>query len=234
MTLHEFKYHLVTIATVAVIFITGMPSYSQERSDFDVITTATPNGDTLRAADEGPIRSALGQPKVDLNTYALSVVGMVNSPLVLTWEEIQALPVAYSDTTIMYCIEGWEVWGNWKGFLVKELLETASVQKKGEHVKFTCLDGYTTSLPIKYIKKYNVMLAYEVNGKPLKRHDGFPLRLIAFGKYGYKWAKGVSKLEVISSTKKGFWEVRGYPDRADVPLERRKYFEGDRAKKLKY
>ena len=113
MTLHEFKYHLVTIATVAVIFITGMPSYSQERSDFDVITTATPNGDTLRAADEGPIRSALGQPKVDLNTYALSVVGMVNSPLVLTWEEIQALPVAYSDTTIMYCIEGWEVWGNW-------------------------------------------------------------------------------------------------------------------------
>jgi DMSO/TMAO reductase YedYZ molybdopterin-dependent catalytic subunit len=134
----------------------------------------------------------------------------------------------------MYCVEGWEVWGNWKGILVKHFLDKAHVQQQGKFVPFSCSECYTTALPISYLEKYHAMLVYQVNGKPLQEHDGFPLRLIAFGKYGYKWAKWINKLEVMNQSQIGYWEGFGYPDRAGVPLERRKYYEGSIAKPLEY
>jgi DMSO/TMAO reductase YedYZ molybdopterin-dependent catalytic subunit len=90
---------------------------------------------------------------------------------------------------IMYCVEGWEVWGNWKGILIKDLLDKAHLQSDGEYILFESRDGYKTALPISYLENYNAMLAYWVNNALLQKQDGFPLRLIAFGKYGYKWAK---------------------------------------------
>jgi DMSO/TMAO reductase YedYZ molybdopterin-dependent catalytic subunit len=200
----------------------------------DVTTMATPSGGKLKPAEEGPVRSALGEPKIDLTAFQLEITGLVDSSFSLTWEEIQALPAAYSDTILMYCVEGWEVWGNWKGVLIKDLLDKAHIQPEGEYILFGCVDGYTTSLPISYLEKYNAMVAYQVNAFPLKEHDGFPLRLIAFGKYGYKWAKWVNKLEVMSQSQIGYWERQGYSDRADVPIKRRSYYEGENAKPLEY
>jgi len=202
----------------------------------DVATMATPKGERLKPAEDGPIRSALGQPKVDLDTFQLSISGLVDSPFSLNWEEIQNWPAAYTGKMLMYCVEGWEVWGNWKGILVKDLLRKASLKGEAQYVTFHCIDGYSTALPIAYIEKYNAMLAYEVNGKPLKDHDGFPLRLVAFGKLGYKWAKWVNKLEAIESRRprKGYWETKGYSDEANVRIGRRRYYEGSDAEPLDY
>jgi hypothetical protein len=61
-----------------------------------------------------------------------------------------------------------------------------------------------------------VLLAYEMNGETLPRNHGFPLRLVAPGKYGYKWVKWVTHIEVIDYDYKGFWESRGWDDDADV------------------
>ena len=200
----------------------------------DVTTMATPKGERLKPAEDGPVRSTLGQPKVDLDSYQLAVSGLVNSPFSLTWEGIQEWPAAHTGKMIMYCIEGWEVWGDWKGILVKDLLQKASLKDNAQYVMFRCIDGYSTALPIAHLQKYDAMLAYEVNGKPLKDHDGFPLRLVAFGKYGYKWAKWVDELEVIDRPRKGTWETRGYSDRANVRVGRRRYYEGADAEPLDY
>jgi DMSO/TMAO reductase YedYZ molybdopterin-dependent catalytic subunit len=144
------------------------------------------------------------------------------------------MPAAYTDTMIMYCVEGWEVWGTWKGVLIKDLLDKASLQADGEYVLFECRDGYKTALPISYLETYNAMLAYQVNHALLQKHDGFPLRLIAFGKYGYKWAKWVTKLSVLNESQLGYWEKLGYSDQADVSLDRRRFYEGDTVKPLIY
>jgi len=117
---------------------------------------------------------------------------------------------------------------------VKDLLDKANVQQKGKYVLFHSVDGYKTALPISYLEKYSALLAYQVNGKPLKVNDGFPLRLIAFGKYGYKWAKWVDKLDVIYQSMLGYWENYGYSDKADVPIQRRRYYEGSNVKLLNY
>jgi len=200
----------------------------------DVTTMATPNGGELKPAEQGPVRSALGEPKIDLSTFQLEITGLVDSSFSLSWAEITQLPAAFSDTMLMYCVEGWEVWGNWKGIPVKDLLDKAILQENGRYVLFHCAEGYTTTLPVAYLKKYNSLLAYEVNGKPLKTNDGFPLRLVAFGKYGYKWAKWVEKLEVIDDSLLGYWENYGYSDVAEVPIKRRRYYEGPDAMPLDF
>lgn len=209
-------------------------NYNSNDGNTDVTTMATPNGTKLRPAQSGPVRSALGEPKVDLNAYQLEITGLVDSSYSLSWEDILKLPAVSSDTILMYCVEGWEVWGNWKGILIKPLLDKARIQSQGEYVHFGCLDGYATSLPIDYLAKYNTILAYEVNGQPLKAENGYPLRLVAFGKYGYKWAKWINKVEVIDESQLGYWEKRGYSDEANVPLDRRKYYEGENVKPLEY
>jgi DMSO/TMAO reductase YedYZ molybdopterin-dependent catalytic subunit len=48
-------------------------------------------------------------------------------------------------------------------------------------------------------------------------HDrGFPLQLVAEEKYGYKWAKWITHVEVTNAEYRGYWESKGYSDRADV------------------
>jgi DMSO/TMAO reductase YedYZ molybdopterin-dependent catalytic subunit len=209
-------------------------THSYKPRETDGITMATPEGGELKPAEEGPVRSALGVPSIDLETFQLTINGLVDSSYSLNWEEIQELKPAYTGFMIMYCVEGWEVWGKWEGVLIKDLLDKAHVQTGGEYILFECVEGYKTALPIAYLVKYNSMLAYQVNGAPLQSQDGFPLRLIAFGKFGYKWAKWVHKLTVMDESQRGYWEKLGYDDRADVPLDRRRFYEGDSVKPLSY
>jgi DMSO/TMAO reductase YedYZ molybdopterin-dependent catalytic subunit len=240
MGLRRFR----TIAIIAIL-LTGFISSCGDDPDLlehedntddetDGITMATPNGGELKSADRGPVRSALGVPKINLATYQLTIDGSVDSSYTLSWEEIKELPVSFTDTMIMYCVEGWEVWGKWKGVLIKDILDKANVHADGEYILFECLDGYKTALPTSYLEKYNAMLAYQVNTTLLQEHDGFPLRLIAFGKYGYKWAKWVTRLRVMNESQLGYWEKLGYSDLAEVSIDRRRYYEGDSVKPLKY
>ena len=233
----KLKYYPLALLLMLTIFISCKEEKGINESGnkiFDVTTMSTPNGGRLKPAEKGPIRSALGVPEIDLSQFQLTITGLVDSSFSLNWEALQQWPAVYSDTILMYCVEGWEVWGNWRGILVKELLQPARPQDSAKYVLFHCVDGYTTALEVPYLEKYNSILAYEVNGKPLQKHDGFPLRLTAFGKLGYKWAKWVTKLEVISQPQKGYWEQRNYPDLANVSLSRRKYYEGEQAKPLDY
>jgi DMSO/TMAO reductase YedYZ molybdopterin-dependent catalytic subunit len=193
-----------------------------------------PNGGRLLPAEEGPVRSALGVPAINLSTFKLEITGLVDSSFHLTWNEIIELPETNSDTMIMYCVEGWEVWGKWEGIQVEDLLNKAHVKPEGKYVVFSSADGYTTCLPISYLEKYKAMLAYNVNGSPLKANDGFPLRLVAFGKFGYKWAKWVNSLKVVDKPQNGFWESEGFSDQAEVEISRRIYYEGRNANPLDY
>lgn len=202
--------------------------------DPDAITMATPKGGKLPSALEGPVRSALGEPEQIPDSFRLRITGLVDSSYSLSLDDIHTHPASVTDTMIMYCVEGWEVWGQWKGVLVKDLLGKAGVQTMGGHVLFKSVEGYTTALPLTYLLKYDAMLAYQVNDTILPQYDGFPLRLVAFGKLGYKWAKWVQELEVIPESQLGFWEVRGYEDEAHVPLQRRQHYEGEDVEELDY
>jgi DMSO/TMAO reductase YedYZ molybdopterin-dependent catalytic subunit len=194
----------------------------------------TPSGERLLPAEEGPERSAFGAPSIDLASFTLEITGLVDSSFSMNWSEINSMPDYQSGTMLMYCVEGWEVWGNWEGVRIKDLLALARIRPEGKYITFTCVDGYSTSLPVSYLLKYNALLASSVNGYPLSPVDGYPLRLVAFGKFGYKWAKWVNKMVITDNSEKGFWESLGFPDRADVEMSRRRYYEGQFAQPLNY
>ena len=200
----------------------------------DSYTFATPNGGELPPAERGPIRDVFEPPPINLETFRLTVDGSVENPLSISWRQIKEWKSVTTDTSFMYCVEGWEVWGVWKGISVKELLNLAKPLDGASHVMFHGADGYTTAMPINYLVNYNSLLAYDVNGEPLKVNDGYPLRLTAFGLFGYKWAKYVTRLEVINKARLGFWEEYGYDDKAVVPLERRQFYEGPDARLIEF
>jgi hypothetical protein len=63
-----------------------------------------------------------------------------------------------------------------------------------------------------------VLLCYEMNGEPLPKEQGFPLKVVAPGKAGYKWVKWVVRIEVVDYDHKGYWESRGWDDEADLAV----------------
>jgi len=208
----------------------------QESTDHvkDAYTFATPKGSELLPAERGPVRDVYEPPAVNLASFKLKLDGKVSTHLELGWRQIQEMQSVSTDTMLMYCVEGWEVWGVWRGISINELLDSAQPAEDATHVLFHGIDGYTTAMPMTYLRKYNAILAYEVNGRPLKKHDGYPLRLVAFGLFGYKWAKYVTRLELISGSRLGFWEKYGYDDKALVPVERRRFYEGANAEPIEF
>jgi DMSO/TMAO reductase YedYZ molybdopterin-dependent catalytic subunit len=54
------------------------------------------------------------------------------------------------------------------------------------------------------------MLAYEMNGQPLKREHGAPVRVVIPEMYGYKNVKWVERIVVTDQVTPGYWEQNGY------------------------
>jgi len=116
----------------------------------------------------------------------------------------------------MPCVEGWGFNAKWTGFRVTDLLNISGLKSGANFVLFTSGDGYSTSLPLDYLRKNNILMAYGINDITLPQDRGFPLQLVAKDKYGYKWAKWITEIEVTDKYNKGYWEARGYSNDAIV------------------
>jgi hypothetical protein len=80
-------------------------------------------------------------------------------------------------------------------------------------------DGYSSSITLDYAMQDDVILAYEMNGEVLPEEQGYPLRLVAPGKYGYKWVKWITHIELVDHDYRGFWESRGWSDDATILMD---------------
>ena len=77
-------------------------------------------------------------------------------------------------------------------------------------------EGYTDSIPFDIAMDGTVFLAYRMNGVPLPREHGFPLRAVVPGIYGMKNVKWVQKVELVDHDYKGYWEAKGWSDTAEI------------------
>jgi DMSO/TMAO reductase YedYZ molybdopterin-dependent catalytic subunit len=101
--------------------------------------------------------------------------------------------------------------------LISELLEDAKPLPEAKIVIFHAYDGYTTSLPLDYIIDNDILLAYKMNDIPLPPERGFPFELVAEQKWGYKWIKWVTTLELSDDVNyEGYWESRGFSNSGDL------------------
>jgi DMSO/TMAO reductase YedYZ molybdopterin-dependent catalytic subunit len=106
----------------------------------------------------------------------------------------------------------------WEGFLLEDLLNQAGIDSQAEVVIFYAYDGYSTSLPLEFLLDNDILIAYKMNNLVLPPERGFPFQLVSESKYGYKWIKWITIIELSDDIDyKGYWERRGFSNAADLP-----------------
>jgi DMSO/TMAO reductase YedYZ molybdopterin-dependent catalytic subunit len=136
--------------------------------------------------------------EVNLDDWRLEVDGRVKNPLRLTYKEILDLP-AIERKILLICPGFFANHGSWKGLSMKALFERAGIAKDVRHVSFRgpkATYEKVETFPIEDVLTDKVFLAYGVNGEPLPKRHGFPLRVVAEGYYGSEWVKYVYKMHV--------------------------------------
>jgi DMSO/TMAO reductase YedYZ molybdopterin-dependent catalytic subunit len=162
--------------------------------------------------------------------WRLRIDGMVAHPLSLSVAELRRLP-SRSQITRHDCVEGWSAIGGWTGVPLALLLRAARVRAGAKYVVFYCadnLDGdpdkggeqspgrYYESIDLVDAMHPQTIIAYDMNGKPLEIAHGAPLRLRVERQLGYKMAKYVQHIRLVSDFSDigdgqgGYWEDRGY------------------------
>jgi DMSO/TMAO reductase YedYZ molybdopterin-dependent catalytic subunit len=174
-------------------------------------------GTNLSSVDDFRENSIEGPQQVDAESYRLNITGLVENPQNYTYDEVINGYQNYEKIVTLNCVEGWSATILWEGVLVKDLLLEASYLSSAKVVIFHAYDGYTTSLPIDYIMNNDIIMAYKMNKITLPPERGFPFQLVAESKWGYKWIKWITEIELSDDINyRGFWESRGYSDSGDL------------------
>ncbi|WP_144637550.1 molybdopterin-binding protein [Bordetella genomosp. 13] len=187
-------------------------------------------------ADLSPVFRANGTQMPDSEEYArllengftewrLRVDGLVQQPLSLSLADLKRLP-SRTQITRHDCVEGWSAIGQWQGVHLGRVLELAKLKPGARYVVFHCADELEASFDgsgryyesIDLLDAYHpqTLLAYAMNGKDLPVAHGAPLRLRVERQLGYKQAKYLMRIEVVSAFdslwggRGGYWEDRGY------------------------
>jgi len=155
-----------------------------------------------------------GVPRVPPEQFTLTVDGNVTRPLRLSLDDLRNYPVVDRQVTLD-CVGGLRNIFATRGVSLSALLDQAQPMADAATAVFHCADGYFTTHPLEDLIETEAYMAYEINGQEIPSH-GYPLRLISPGKYGYKWAKWVVRIELVPGSPMGYWEQRGLPDRAWV------------------
>jgi DMSO/TMAO reductase YedYZ molybdopterin-dependent catalytic subunit len=164
-------------------------------------------------------------PKIDPQTWDLSVFGLVRAPRHFSLAELQALPRTTIVTDI-HCVTKWSKFDMpWEGVRVRDVLALCDPDPLGQFVVEHAEFGYTTNLPLADVTDGTAWIAFNYDGAPLAPEHGGPARLLVPHLYFWKSAKWVRGLRLVPRDEPGFWEELGYHDRGDPWREQR--YRGD-------
>lgn len=151
-------------------------------------------------------------------SYSFEVKGLVESPRTLTAKDIRDEFKPVSAVVVLQCMTRVH-WGRVRVRGVRLLDVIESVKPKPGAVKAAIFggEGFTTDLFLDEIRREpeRFLLAYEMNDEQLTGDHGYPVRVIAEGKYAYKWCKWLRKIEIVDYDFKGHYEgKRRWSDKA--------------------
>jgi DMSO/TMAO reductase YedYZ molybdopterin-dependent catalytic subunit len=154
---------------------------------------------------------AASMPRFDPASWRLKVGGLVERPLELSYEELRGLPEA-SQVSVFHCVTGWTVEGvHWRGVRFRDLLARARPLPAAHALQFVSAEvPYVDYLTVGQALLGDVLLAWEMDGQPLRQEHGAPVRVVIPDMYGYKNVKWVAEINLVSRAESGYWEVRGY------------------------
>ena len=154
--------------------------------------------------------------------WRLAITGLVEKPgSILSYDDIKSMESVTTLRTLK-CIGdpiGTEQMSNamWTGVPLRDVLKKVGVKADAKMVVFRCQDGYHTAIPIADAMRKETLLAYKMNGEPLPRDHGFPVRLLNPGHYGTKNPKWIVNID-LAEKHVGYWEKQGWDAIANVKL----------------
>jgi len=156
-------------------------------------------------------------PIFDAESWRLEIGGLVRKPVSIDYDTLRSLPRAEQVSTF-HCVTGWTVKDvRWAGVRFKDLLALAEPLPEATAIRFVSMEvPYNDSLTLDQVALPNVMLAYELDGKPLSRPHGSPARVVIPEMYGYKGVKWLTRMELVAHQPTGYWEGLGYDQNAWV------------------
>jgi DMSO/TMAO reductase YedYZ molybdopterin-dependent catalytic subunit len=174
--------------------------------------------------EKWPVLHAGTVPDTDLATWTFRVWGEIEEPVELTWEQFNELPRS-ENTQDIHCVTRWSRFdARFEGVHWRELEKLVHPSTSARFAIAHSEQGFTSNVPIAYLRDENALLATHADGEPLTPEHGWPLRLVIPGKYFWKSAKWLRGIELSATDKPGFWERYGYHNDADPWQEERYAF----------
>ena len=157
----------------------------------------------------------------DLQGWDFRVSGEVESPVTLSWAELNGL-ARVEVTQDIHCVTRWSRFdASFAGIPWEAVADLVRPRPGARFVIAHAEAGFTTNVPLAFLEREGAMLATHADGEPLTAEHGWPLRLIVPGKYFWKSAKWLRGIELRPDDQPGFWERLGYHNEADPFAEER-------------
>ena len=195
-----------------------MTTSSSPLEHLDYVEIRDYEGEFLSSINDFRENSIRGPQNISEDEYQLHITGLIQQPQTYTYQQILTRFPSYQKVVTLYCVEGWSVTLLWEGIRLMDFLSTAEIDPAATTVIFSAVDGYSTALSLNYLKINDILLAYKMNDVTLPIERGFPFQLVAESKWGYKWIKWITSIELSANPGyEGYWESRGFPNAADIP-----------------
>ncbi len=208
---------ILLIAAIGILYTLELTARESKVRELASVEVREYQGEQLSSIADLRENSIHGTPYLNASTYTLTIDGQVVNGAVYSYDAVLERFPRYRRVVTLYCVEGWEVTILWEGVRVSDLLQEAGVKPGADTVIFYAEDGYSTSLPLAYIEDRDILLAYAMNNVTLPPERGFPFQLVAEDRWGYKWIKWVTRIEVSDDENyRGYYESRGYANNGSI------------------
>jgi len=190
----------------------------------EFLRTWTTDNEVFFKRNQGQIM----EKPVDLSDWSLTVDGLVDNRLTLTYEDVRRFPKAEIANTLECSGNSrsllkekasgnpWTIGGVgnaiWGGIWLRVLFDKTGLKNHAGHVSFEGLDKPLGAAGVKFIRSIplekaieSTLLAYEMNGEPLPLKHGYPLRALALGWTGANCVKWLHKITVLDRPYEGFF-----------------------------
>lgn len=192
----------------------------------------------LTPSEQFYVRCHFPVPEIDAQCFRLTIEGAVERPIAFSLEDLAALPKATRAATLECAGNGrtfldptpegvqWQLGAvgtaEWTGVRLTDVLERAKLRPdavdlmlegadRGQPQQKPALPGtiaYARSVPAHDAE--HVLLAYAMNGEPLSREHGFPLRAIVSGHYAMASVKWLTRIEALTEPFHGYFQTADY------------------------
>lgn len=211
---------LIIIGVIVAAFLVGIFVFgpkSNNVEELEGVEVREYEGQNLSSINDFRENSIKGSQYVDIENYQLQITGLAENPTNYIYDDVIDDFDNYKKVVRLNCVEGWAVNILWEGVLVRDILEQVKPLPEANTIIFHAYDGYTTSFPLNYVLDNDIIMAYKMNDVTLPSERGFPFQLVAESKWGYKWIKWITQIELSDDADyEGYWESRGYSNEGDL------------------